>query len=110
MITQIKDAIQGKAPLSAKRSSKWPTVRARHIKANSTCAVCGGSDVLEVHHILPFHIDPSLELSPENLITLCESRKGGLVCHLAIGHLGSYKNQNPTVREDAAFWKQKLTQ
>lgn len=108
MIKRIKDAIQGKAPLRAKRSSKWPRVRREHLKNNPACAVCGGTRKLEVHHLVPFHQNPELELDPANLITLCESKSRGVKCHLAIGHLGDYKRSNPTAREDAAWWKKKL--
>ena len=35
-----------------------------------TCARCGGTNALVVHHIKPVHVDPTLELAPDNLITL----------------------------------------
>lgn len=108
VLKNIKDSIQGKAELGKKRSSRWPTVRKNYLKVNSVCAVCGGTDKLEVHHIVPFHTDESLELDPNNLITLCESKSFGVVCHLFVGHLGSYKTINPNVKEDAAIWRHKL--
>jgi 5-methylcytosine-specific restriction protein A len=108
MLKRIVDAVQGKAPLSAKRSSKWPAARARHIKANPVCAVCGGAKKLEVHHVKPFHLHPELELDPNNFVTLCESKSFGVVCHLFCGHLGSYKTFNVDVKADAAVWKTKL--
>ena len=58
IIKAIKDTIQG---IPGKRSGHWALVRRRHIQSNPTCAVCGGTETLEVHHILPFHIDPNLE-------------------------------------------------
>lgn len=70
--------------------------------------MCGGKDKLEVHHIKPFHLHPELELDPSNLIVLCESGGGGLNCHLAIGHLGSYKSFNVDVVNDSATWKKKI--
>ena len=106
IIKAIKDKIQG---IPGTRSSKWPTVRKHHLIANPTCAVCGGSEMLEVHHKLPFHLDASLELDPTNLITLCESKKNGVTCHLWFGHLGSYKSFNKNVEEDAKSWKEKLS-
>lgn len=108
VIKNFKDVIQGKASLGHKRSNKWPTVRKNHLKDNPTCAVCGGTEKIEVHHIKPFHEYPELELDPDNLISLCESKSFGIVCHLFAGHLGSYKKTNPSVVEDAAYWNNKL--
>lgn len=108
LLKNIKDAIQGKAPLKALRSSKWPTVRKNHLKKFPCCAVCGGIKKVEVHHIIPFNQDPSLELEPTNLISLCEAKSFGLVCHLLVGHCGNYKKINPNVSEDAKIWNHKL--
>jgi 5-methylcytosine-specific restriction endonuclease McrA len=108
MIKKIIDAIQGKAPLSATRSSQWPKVRAEHLKNNPTCKCCGGSKSLEVHHIMPFHLNPTLELEPSNLITLCESKERGINCHLFVGHLGNYQQLNKNVKKDAVAWNKKL--
>lgn len=83
----------------AKRSDKWPTVEKHFREANPTCAACGGSERLNVHHCMPFHLDPAKELDPTNLITLCMGEKE---CHLHIGHGGSFKQYNPNVRKDAA--------
>ncbi len=107
-ITHIKDRLQGKAPKGSKRSSQWPKIRNEHLKKNSQCAVCGGTAKLEVHHKVPFHLDPSKELEPSNLITLCEAWKNGICCHLLIGHLGNYKKQNLEVEKDAEHWNEKL--
>ena len=107
LLKRIKDAIQGKAPLKTKRSSKWPAVRKNHLVKHPCCAVCGGTEKVEVHHIIPFHQDPSLELEPTNLISLCEGLRS---CnhHLWFGHLGNYKKTNPDVIKDAQFWNEKL--
>jgi 5-methylcytosine-specific restriction enzyme A len=108
LIRHLVGAAQGKHPLGAARSSHWPTVRKRHLAANPCCAVCGGTEKLEVHHRQPFHLNPALELDPANLITLCEANKGGVNCHLFVGHLGSFKAFNPAVEADAAEWQQKM--
>lgn len=109
IIKHIKDVIQGKAKIGSKRSSKWPAVRKKHLQMFPTCAVCGGTKKVEVHHVKPYHTHPELELDPNNLVTLCESKsKGGLNCHLLIGHSGNYKKINPDVVEDAAYWFKKL--
>jgi 5-methylcytosine-specific restriction enzyme A len=108
MIKRAVDILTGKAPLKAKRSPKWQTVRKNFLKSHGECAVCGGKTKLEVHHIKPFHEYPELELEEENLITLCESDSGGVVCHLFFGHLGDYKKINPDVLDDAKEWRQRL--
>jgi 5-methylcytosine-specific restriction enzyme A len=97
-----------KHPEEVQRSSRWSTVRKAFLLKNPTCAACGGRTKLEVHHIIPFHIDPSKELDEANLIVLCESDDGGVLCHLHFGHLGSYKAYNPDVIEDARIWKEKI--
>ena len=106
MISSLTDILKGKP--RARRSYKWPSARAKHLVLNPICEVCGGRDSVEVHHIQPFHIHPDLELYPENLMTLCESKKKGVNCHLFFGHLGNFKTINPTAPEDAANWKIKL--
>lgn len=62
-----------------KRSSKWDKVRDDFIKLNPSCAVCGSTKNLQVHHKKPFHLFPELELDVNNLVTLCEGKKPGLV-------------------------------
>ena len=108
MIQTILDKISGKIPPGAKRSGKWSAVRALHLASHPSCTACGGTKKLEVHHIAPFHTNPLLELEPSNLITLCELGKNGIVCHLAIGHLGNYKTINPVSPEDAQWWGDKI--
>ena len=90
------------------RSSLWPSVERSHLALNPGCAVCGATESVVVHHILPVPYclavgRPELELDPRNLITLCQSRTG-ILCddhHLYIGHLGDYHAFNLDVREDA---------
>jgi 5-methylcytosine-specific restriction protein A len=108
IIKHLIDAAQGKHPLSAKRSSHWPTVRKQHLALHPTCELCGGSDKLEVHHVHPFHLHPELELDPSNLVTLCEANKGGISCHIAFGHLGNFKSWNVEVIKNAREWSEKI--
>lgn len=98
MFKRLIDAAQGKAPLSAKRSSHWPAARAGYLRLYPSCAVCGGTEKVEVHHIRPFHLHPELELDPGNFISLCEAR-AFVNCHLFVGHLGNFKSFNTGVRE-----------
>lgn len=94
--------------LGAARSPGWRGVRAEHLRKNPTCALCGGTETIEVHHIKPFHLKPKLELDPNNLITLCESGRNGIVCHRGFGHLGSYQSFNENIREDVKVWYNKI--
>lgn len=69
------------------------------IPGKNVCAVCGKKKSwklsLQVHHIVPFSVNPDLELEPSNLITLCGDH------HLWVGHLGWFQSWNPNVVEDA---------
>jgi 5-methylcytosine-specific restriction enzyme A len=92
---------------SMKRSNHWPAVRAAHLRVQSTCQACGGTDALEVHHIQTFATHPELELRPDNLLTLCEHPARN--CHFVFGHGGfSWHDFNPHVVLDAAWWRHKL--
>lgn len=82
------------------RSSHWTSVRREHLKLSPTCAVCGGTRDIEVHHIKPYNLFPELELVPSNLITLCNH----FYHHLYFGHLGSYSSFNQSIRSDALDW------
>jgi 5-methylcytosine-specific restriction enzyme A len=108
IIKHLVDAAQGKHPVTAARSGHWPTVRKHHLTLHPTCAVCGGSEKLDVHHIRPFHLHPDLELDPNNLVTLCEANKGGVNCHLLFGHLGNFRSFNVEVLADADHWHTKI--
>jgi predicted TIM-barrel fold metal-dependent hydrolase len=107
-LTPEEELKQGKFPAGSKRSSKWDGVRKEHLKNHPICEICEGKARLNVHHIKPFHLHPELELEPTNLITLCESNSHGINCHLLVGHLGNFKNINPTSVEDSKIWKDKL--
>lgn len=108
ILLQVQDLLKGKVTLSQKRSKDWPKIRKLFLNQHSTCAVCNGIKNIEVHHIQPFHTNPELELDPTNLITLCESKKHGVNCHLFFGHLGNYKLVNYDVTLDTAIWYSKL--
>ena len=106
----LVDAFKGKAPLGVKRSPKWRKVRAKYLKANPVCEICGTSKSLEVHHILPFHWFPSAELDPDNLMTLCDGwgKKGSRSCHLLFGHYGNWKKYNRHMKSTALIWSHNL--
>ena len=82
------------------RSSRWPAVRARHLERFPTCAVCGGSENLEVHHVIPVgHAKrigrEDLELDPLNLLTMCGPPRD---CHWWLGHACDDRAWRPDVR------------
>ena len=86
------------------RSPHWGEVRIWHLVEHPTCEACGGRDHREVHHRIPFHVRPELELDPNNLITLCEVGPGRMNCHLVLGHCGNWKLFNATVDADAVHF------
>ena len=90
----------------ATRSSKWPKVRAEHLKKFPTCAVCGKSKDVIPHHKKPFHLHPELELNLDNLVSLCES--AGMNCHITFGHLGNFQHTNFSVEDDVRIWYNKI--
>lgn len=106
VLTHIADVVDGKTTIGRPRSSEWPKVRKEHLKLFPTCAVCGGAENLQIHHIIPYHIDNTKELDKSNLITLCESK--GSNHHILFGHLGNFKSFNPDVEKDAAVWNAKI--
>ena len=59
------------------------------------CHACGETKRVELHHIIPRHIDPSKIFDESNLIPLCRC------CHFRIGHLRNWDNYNPNVVEDS---------
>lgn len=109
LLTHVIDSAKGKHPLRVRRSPEWPRVRKEHLLLNPNCAVCGSDKKVQVHHKIPFHVDPTKELDPSNLITLCESRRA-LKCHLIFGHCGNFHLMNPQVGTDAPYWNEKIKQ
>lgn len=87
----------------ANRSKEWSKVRKQHLENYPECQCCGRKDDLDVHHIVPVHVNPSLELNDSNLITLCSK-----YCHFSIGHLMDWKSWNEDVVLDAAKLNKKI--
>ena len=99
----IADRIEGKAPVGANRSPQWGKLRDAHL-IGKRCLVCGGKKKLVLHHRIPFHIAPDLELDPTNWLPLCEAGRFGLNCHLLIGHHGRWESVNVNVDAEIAYW------
>jgi 5-methylcytosine-specific restriction endonuclease McrA len=87
----------------ATRSYRWSEVRKQHLKEHPSCYACGKDKKLEVHHKVPVHISPELELDPSNLVTLCADP-----CHLLFGHLMNFKSYNKSVVEDCSVYLNKV--
>jgi 5-methylcytosine-specific restriction enzyme A len=102
--TKTRDAAAG---ITTKRSSKWPALEKKFLNEHPTCAACGSSKSLNVHHMKPFHLHPELELEPTNLITLCMDKT--TECHIKLGHGGDFKAYNPNVEKDVAEVKSNIT-
>ena len=94
--------------LATPRSPGWRILRREHLLENPRCIVCGSTKNVVPHHVVPFHIDPSRELDPANLVTLCESPTFN--CHLFFGHLKRWDRHNPHVVEDAAKWRLRISE
>lgn len=104
---KIKDLLNPERRNGKKRSSKWPKIRKEFLLENPVCACCGSDKDLNVHHIIPFHISPALELEKSNLITLCEGKN--INCHISVGHLQNYKDYNENVTVDAEYIRNMLS-
>lgn len=92
-LTEVRDKLVGS---EHKRSSHWPALEKKFLKEHSSCAACGSTSKLNVHHIKPFHLFPELELVESNLVTLCMDNH----CHILLGHGGNFKAYNPQCLED----------
>ena len=108
IVKHLIDTAKGKHKLSDRRSPQWPEVERAYKKAHPNCAVCGRSGSIQVHHKVPFHVDRSLELDPDNLISLCEPTARTMKCHLIFGHCGNFKLYNPKIGTDAPYWNEKI--
>ena len=90
--------------LGVQRSQEWDRVRTAHLKISgqNNCAVCNETQILQVHHIVPFHLchlvyRGDLELDERNLMTLCEVPTNNH--HLLLGHLSDWEIYNKAGRE-----------
>ena len=80
------------------RDPHWDALAKEWKRLHPTCAACGESREIQVHHKVPFHIDRSKELDFNNLISLCGPTHH---CHLIFGHLWYWQKYNEFVEEDA---------
>lgn len=79
----------------------WDFVRDKVLNLDDkTCCLCGSKRSLEVHHIIPFSINPMLAYDPDNLITLCKT------CHDK-NHTGECSTSNLSKRSCVKWYKKK---
>ena len=83
------------------RSSKWPKIRNDFIRQYPNCEACGVK-AETVHHIIPYHKNPLLELDTSNLISLCDE------CHLVLAHLKSFQRFDSDIKEVTRLFKKKV--
>lgn len=98
LLTSAGSDVYGAAP----RSPRWPAARRKHLQTSPRCEACERDTSIEVHHVIPYHIAPDLELAPGNLMTLCQD------CHFIFGHYSDWRSHNVTVRVDAAAWIERV--
>lgn len=101
---ELSSTSLGAVESSVPRSPKWPKERALYLIDHPACEACGRTHDTQVHHVVPFHVNKSLELDRSNFIGLCGPH--GCNAHFRIGHLGDWRKANPNVRRDAA-WERK---
>jgi hypothetical protein len=75
------------------RSPKWDKVQKAHLAKEPCCQWCGSKKALNVHHIVPFHVNESLELDDGNLLSACRT------CHFSLCHFNNWKLSNPLVKQ-----------
>jgi len=79
-------------------SYRWQKKRNLYLKTHGKwCRICGYTKKIEVHHIIPRHVNSTLALATFNLVALCDD------CHFHVGHFNNYKLYNPDIRELIAF-------
>ena len=86
--------------LGGARDPGWYVFRNKHIKKQ--CPFCGTTKRLELHHIVPFSDNSSLELEPDNVETACRD------CHWKFCHLLSWQSSNPNLKQDLIAWQIKV--
>lgn len=101
MISTAQRVYDAAVALLSGRDPRWPALRRAHLAKYPGCAACGNTRSVAVHHVVPVSAEPSRELDPDNLLTLCTDGPGGMNCHLVIGHCGDWQHWNDCARYDA---------
>ena len=61
---------KGKRPTTSKARNEQTAIKQEYLKAGKTCAVCGSTENLELHHMIPLDLGGSNDEA--NLIILCK--------------------------------------
>src|ERR1044072_9650298 len=104
LINLLSNVLLPEKTFGIKRSTKWRNIRDSFLKDNPHCSFCDTVKDLQVHHVLPVHLYPQLELEIPNLMTLCPH------CHFIIGHFCNWYSYNITVREDCEKFRERVKQ
>lgn len=104
MISTTQRVYDAAVALLSGRDPRWPALRRAHLAKYPGCAACGNTRSVAVHHVVPVSAEPSRELDPDNLLTLCTDGPGGMNCHLVIGHGGDWSQWNELARHDAEWF------
>jgi 5-methylcytosine-specific restriction endonuclease McrA len=64
---------------SIRDTREYRLVRARHLRNNPKCRICGSIKGRAVHHMNSLRYFPDEALDPDNLVTLCDYRANN--CH-----------------------------
>ena len=101
-ISTLMIALQSLSPKEMYRSTK---AKKSYRETHGECAMCGSEKYLEVHHVVPVHVDPMRAADHRNLITLCDGPNGSnSACHRYFGHFGSFRyKHNPLIREQSVI-------
>jgi 5-methylcytosine-specific restriction endonuclease McrA len=86
------------------RSGAWKRIRAYFLTKEPECQWCLKTYDLDVHHIVPYHINPELELKLTNLITLCRN------CHFEHGHMRNWSKYDIEIRKKCNKNQEKIYQ
>lgn len=74
------------------RSGHWPAFLKEFLRKNPECLGCG-RHAQTGHHEVPYHVDPSLELTESNVVPVCVG------CHWVLCHLSDWHVYDPECRK-----------
>ncbi len=75
----------------------WSHVARAEIARQPYCSFCSSARKLQVHHVVPLHVDSSKGATPSNLMVLCQP------CHLYEAHCGDFQRfYDPAIRDRAS--------
>lgn len=84
--------------------TQWQIIKAKreYLKNHPKCAVCCNEKRVEVHHIIPVHVDRTKACDPNNFISLCDEYNKG--CHYNFGHYRNFRSKwNVNIRQFAEY-------